>query len=149
MVDDIEESCYGSGPTQVKLGMYTFVSCWTKSDKENLALWNMYTRYKGVRIGIDEMPFKTYRVSDKFVSLLPSPISFGQDYIASSFTNEAKLFDIVYVEDPQEEIKKLIVPAGKNGVLISTTVDALMQPLPNAKITDSVFRGKLREKGLQ
>ena len=78
MVDDIEESCYGSGPTQVKLGMYTFVSCWTKSDKENLALWNMYTRYKGVRIGIDEMPFKTYRVNDKFVSLLPSPMSFGQ-----------------------------------------------------------------------
>ncbi|WP_233426345.1 DUF2971 domain-containing protein [Xylanibacter ruminicola] len=121
MVDDIEESCYGSGPTQVKLGMYTFVSCWTKSDKENLALWNMYTRYKGVRIGIDEMPFKTYRVNDKFVSLLPSPMSFGPDYMVSSFTNEAKLFDIVYVEDPQEEIKKLIVPAGKDGIVVSTT----------------------------
>lgn len=119
-VDDIEESCYGSGPTQVKLGMYTFVSCWTKSDKENLALWNMYTRYKGVRIGIDEMPFKTYRVNDKFVSLLPNPMSFGPDYMISSFTNEAKLYDIVYVEDPQEEIKKLIVPAGKEGIVVST-----------------------------
>ena len=67
----------------------------------------MYTRYKGVRIGIDEMPFKTYRVNDKFVSLLQNPMSFGPDYMISSFTNEAKLFDIVYVEDPQEEIKKL------------------------------------------
>lgn len=101
--------------------MYTFVSCWTKSDKENLALWNMYTRYKGVRIGIDEMPFKTYRVNDKFVSLLPNPMSFGPDYMISSFTNEAKLYDIVYVEDPQEEIKKLIMPAGKDGIVVSTT----------------------------
>ena len=67
------------------------------------------------------MPFKTYRVNDKFVSLLPSPMSFGPDYMVSSFTNEAKLFDIVYVEDPQEEIKKLIVPAGKDGIVVSTT----------------------------
>ena len=121
MVDDMEESIYGSGPTQTKLGMYTFVSCWTKSDKENLALWNMYTRYKGVRIGIDDMPFKTYRVNDKFVSLLPSPMNFGTDYMVSSFVNEAKLYDIVYVEDPQEEIKKLIVPTGKDGIVVSTT----------------------------
>lgn len=80
----------------------------------------MYTKYKGVRIGIDEMPFKTYRVNDIFVSLLSSPMSFGSDYMVSSFTNEAKLYDIVYVEDPQEEIKKLIVPAGKDGIVVST-----------------------------
>ena len=208
--------------------MYAFVSCWTKSDKENLALWNMYTRYKGVRIGIDEMPFKTYRVNDKFVSLLPNPMSFGPDYMISSFTNEAKLYDIVYVEDPQEEIKKLIVPAGKEGIVVSTAqvgtfkrkeweiqqesrfkinkkmdlkpydilmsifetlgpsiatnkpintmhidldidlsklataeimlgpltseadriiVEALLSQLPNAKVVDSVFKGKLRDKG--
>lgn len=107
-VDDMEESIYGSGPTQIKLGMYTFVSCWTKSSKENLALWNMYTRYKGVRIGIDEMPFVTHRVNDNFVSLLSSPMNFGEDYMLSSFFNEAKLYDMEYVDDPQIEIKKLI-----------------------------------------
>lgn len=58
-VDDMEESAYGSGPTRSKLSQYCFVSCWTKSDEENLALWNMYTRYKGIRIGMDEMPFVT------------------------------------------------------------------------------------------
>lgn len=52
-VDDVEESCYGSGPTNARLGMYSFVSCWTKDVMENLSLWKMYTGYKGVRIGID------------------------------------------------------------------------------------------------
>lgn len=117
-VDDMEESIYGSGPTQTKLGMYTFVSCWTKSSKENLALWNMYTRYKGVRIGIDEMPFVTHRVNDRFVSLLSSPMNFGPDYMISSFVNEAKLFDMEYVDDPQAEIQKLIHRAGTDGIVV-------------------------------
>lgn len=120
MVDDMEESIYGSGPLQTKLGIYTFVSCWTKNDKENLALWNMYTRYRGVRIGIDEMPFVTYKVSDKFISLLPDSISFGTDFIVPSFTNEAKLYDIDYVDNPEAEIEKLIKHTGNGGIAVDT-----------------------------
>ncbi len=119
-VDDMEESIYGSGPLQTKLGMYTFVSCWTKNDKENLALWNMYTRYRGVRIGIDEMPFETYKVSDSFISLLPDSISFGTDFFVSSFNNEAKLYDIEYVDNPEAEIEKLIIHARNGGIAVDT-----------------------------
>lgn len=120
-VDDMEESIYGSGPSQTKLGMYTFVSCWTKNSKENLALWNMYTRYKGVRIGIDEMPFATYKVNNNFTSLLPDVMNFGTDYFMTSFNNEAKLYDVEYVNNPQDEIKKLIKQTGEGGIIVDTT----------------------------
>jgi len=120
-VDDLEESIYGSGPTQTRLGKYTFVSCWTKSNKENLALWNMYTRYEGVRIGIDEMPFMTYKVNDKIVSLLPNAISIGDDYFMTSFVNKAKLYDIEYVDNPQAEIDKLIMPTNNGGIIVDIT----------------------------
>lgn len=120
-VDDMEESIYGSGPFQTKLGMYTFVSCWTKNSTENLALWNMYTRYKGIRIGIDEMPFTTYKVNDNFTSLLPNVMNFGTDYFMTSFNNEAKLYDVEYVNNLQDEIKKLIKPTGNGGIIVDTT----------------------------
>lgn len=120
-VDDMEESIYGSGPSQTKLGMYTFVSCWTKNSKENLALWNMYTRYKGVRIGIDEMPFTTYKVNNSFTSFIPDVMNFGKDYFITSFNNEAKLYNVEYVDNPQEEIKKLIKPTEDGGFFVDTT----------------------------
>lgn len=117
-VDDLEESVYGSGPTSAKLAQYCFVSCWIKSNRENLSLWNMYTRYKGVRIGIDEMPFVTYKVNENFKSFFKSPMGMGIDYFYSSFMNEAKLYDIEYVDNPEEKIHELIQPAGKEGMYI-------------------------------
>lgn len=41
-----------------KLGQYIFVSCWTKAQDENVALWKMYTHGKGVRIGLPEYPWR-------------------------------------------------------------------------------------------
>ncbi len=121
-VDDIEESCYGSGETNIKLGQYQFVSCWTKDNKENLSLWKMYTNYKGVRIALDEDMFITYKINDESKSFFPSPIAIDSkgDYIISSFINEAKLYDINYISEPQEKIKQLILKAGNNGTVIAT-----------------------------
>lgn len=107
-VDDIEESAYSSGPNNINLSQYQFVSCWTKSSEENLALWNMYTCYRGVRIGIESIPFKTYKVNEKLESLIPETLKLGQDYFASAFNNPAILHDIKYVENPQDLIKKLV-----------------------------------------
>ncbi|WP_321835191.1 DUF2971 domain-containing protein [Clostridium butyricum] len=47
-VDDVEES----QASDIKdFGKFTYTSCWTYDDAENLALWNMYTeKMKGVRI---------------------------------------------------------------------------------------------------
>ena len=47
----------------IQLGKYTFVSCWTKQEEENIDLWNRYGKGdKGVRIGMDENMFVTYDV---------------------------------------------------------------------------------------
>lgn len=120
-VDDVEEAAYGSGPYNINLSQYHFVSCWTKSNEENLALWNMYTRYKGVRIGLESVPFKTYKVNDKFTSLLKSPMKFGTDYFASSFNNPTTLYDIEYVDNPKEKVAKLAIPTNNGGMIFDTT----------------------------
>lgn len=98
-VDDIEESFYGSSNLDIKLGKYCFVSCWTKSNKENLALWNMYTRYKGVRIGLDNMPFKTYQVTPAISGYFPEIRFYGEDFMVDSYVNHAKLYDVNYADD--------------------------------------------------
>ncbi len=47
-VDDLEEEIADGIKNY---GKYTFVSCWTDDERENIALWNMYTeKMKGVRI---------------------------------------------------------------------------------------------------
>lgn len=58
-VDDIEEGAIS--PAGVRMGQYTFVSCWTKENEESIPLWKMYTANgKGVRIGLEYDMFKAY-----------------------------------------------------------------------------------------
>lgn len=107
-VDDVEEATYGSGPYNTLLGQYAFVSCWTKEKKENLALWNMYTKYKGIRIGLDEDMFITYPIKPNIKSFFNSYIKFENDYFISSINNEAKLIDVNYVTSPEDYIKDIV-----------------------------------------
>lgn len=127
LVDDIEESAYGSGPTDIKIGQYQFVSCWTKAEEENLSLWKMYTNNKGVRIALDEDMFVTHRVNDSFLSYFNSPIDFKANCFISSFMNEVKLYDISYVKDPKKEVKELIKVCNNNGALINTTDSGIVK----------------------
>lgn len=118
-VDDLEESIYGSGNQNVKLAKYTFVSCWTRDNKENLALWKMYTNNKGVRIGIEENPFTAYPVNDKFASYFRIPFEIEHDYVAMPFNNEVKLYDVKYVDNLHEKVRELIKNEG-GGIVINT-----------------------------
>lgn len=122
LVDDVEESCYGSGDTNIRLAQYQFVSCWTKDKAENLSLWKMYTNNKGVRIGLDEDMFITYKVNDQFNSFFNESLSLepGGDFFISSFNNKAQLYDVIYTPNPQEKIKQLMVRVGETGAAINT-----------------------------
>lgn len=40
------------------LAQHIYVSCWTKNEEENVALWKMYTNNSGVRIGLPDNPWK-------------------------------------------------------------------------------------------
>lgn len=81
-VDDVRES---QAVARIEFGKYFFVSCWIKSVKEHIPLWNMYTpEMKGVRIGLPDMPFQvaplrappSWKMEHKGEIL--SPLSFEQ-----------------------------------------------------------------------
>jgi hypothetical protein len=91
----------------LKLGKYIFVSCWTKEDAENVALWGLYTQNKGIRITLDEDMFITYPVNEKCKSFFPYFIEFGSDYFITCANNNTKLIDINYVDDLNLKIKNL------------------------------------------
>lgn len=91
----------------MKLGKYIFVSCWTKEDAENVALWGLYTQNKGIRITLDEDMFITYPVNEKCKSFFPYFIEFGSDYFITCANNNTKLIDINYVDDLNLKIKNL------------------------------------------
>ncbi len=112
-VDDLEESMYGSGPNNIKLGQYQFVSCWTKDSEENLALWKMYTNNKGIRICLDSDMFITYPVlNSNSMSYFKELIAFGEDYMLTPIMNIAQLYDVQYVPDVKEIIKSLMDEKG-------------------------------------
>ena len=48
-VDDKKESEFGSGDSDVKIGMYIFVSCWTKNPEENPSRWKYIEEKAGKR----------------------------------------------------------------------------------------------------
>jgi hypothetical protein len=100
MVDDILESTEFKN---INISKYLFVSCWTESDEENIALWNMYSKnMKGVRIGLNNPPFKMKLVNEqsdspvkiigeKFLPLTPKEC-FGENYFVFPYFMDNDLF---------------------------------------------------------
>ena len=112
-VDDMEEAMYGSGNHRVLLGQYCFVSCWTKDNKENIALWNMYTNNRGIRIAMDEDMFIKYKLSEKYYSYFKDYEHIECDCNFIFPNNQVKLHKIKYVEDNKSEISNLINSNGE------------------------------------
>lgn len=106
-VDDLEESEYGISSANVKMGKYIFVSCWTKDNKENVALWGLYTQNKGVRITLEEDMFITYPVTGTHKGYFRSFIEFGKDYLIVTANNNAVLFDIEYVDNLAQKVQEI------------------------------------------
>lgn len=103
-VDDKEETLFGSGPFNIKVSKNVFVSCWTRNPKENPDLWQRYTKDKGVRIALDEDMFQTYQINDHFKSFFPDWFKDVDDCVFPLPLNEAKLYDVKYVENNKELI---------------------------------------------
>lgn len=106
-VDDKEESIFGSGPFDTKVSKNVFVSCWTRNPEENHDLWQRYTRgNKGVRIALDEDMFQTYQINEHFKSFFPDWFKIIEDCLFPLPFNEAKLYDVQYVENNEELIRR-------------------------------------------
>lgn len=113
-VDDLEESMYGSGPKNQNLSKYIFVSCWTKSEEENLALWKMYAGYNGIRIGLDEKLFVSYPNTpfDTIESFYKDIFHFGPDYCAAQQNNLTKPEEVKYIDSPRSAVNDLVCISG-------------------------------------
>lgn len=115
-VDDIEECESGSGPINLKLGKYTFVSCWTKDNIENIALWKMYTNFRGVRIAFDSDMFTTYKIGNETYSFYKNIFHLEKDYFIFPFINDTSPIDIIYDNEAHARIKNAAFQL-KQGVL--------------------------------
>jgi hypothetical protein len=93
---------------------YIFVSCWTSTDEENLALWNMYTpQMRGVRIELPMPIFKSYDpILGKNQSLIPTDKCFNRE--KHFFTNggESQPFRIEYTDEPEKLKPNVITQYG-------------------------------------
>lgn len=102
LLDDKSEYKHSSTvhDINIQLGRYTFVSCWTKYEMENIDLWNRYGRSdKGVRIGMDEDMFVTYDVGTQNKSFFNEREYYFQNFKISSYINSVSLKDVIYKQD--------------------------------------------------
>ena len=113
-VDDIEEAIYGSGPLDLKICKYAFVSCWTRNHEENQDLWQKYANNgKGIRISLDEDMFVTYKINDHYNAFFQDWHKIIGDCVFDLPLNQAKLYDVKYVEDNKERIKQAVTQEGR------------------------------------
>lgn len=110
-VDDKAEYKYDSTvyDTNIKLGKYTFVSCWTKLKVENIDLWNRYGKgNKGVRISLDEDMFETYDVGTVNRSFYNNREYYFENFVVSSYINKVNLVEVKYEQNIEPYYKEAI-----------------------------------------
>ncbi len=131
LVDDVKEV---DGLVE-GLSKITFISCWTKDEEENIALWKMYTdNMRGVKISFQDIPFKMHIIRPgKYAngaftndsdceSYLPKEELFSDthfviplfDTLATEKTMQRFFKDVEYVEDYKHIYSGLIRHETKN-----------------------------------
>lgn len=123
-VDDLEENACEKG---VKIGKYSFASCWTISNEESIPQWKLYTAVQaGVRITLDWNMFKIYdnKVYQEFngikVGTENSPLERTITPLHDFFSSKNAVFPvsdkelpyffrkIKYVNDVSLEVKNIV-----------------------------------------
>jgi len=117
--DDIRES----SSLCLNFNTYYFASCWTRSDYENVSLWDRYADgMRGVKISFSNCPFFLYDVKDLPEGLiLNKPVKYpinqedivytdkrGFKFMFSPYEETFKPFDINYVANSSAIITKAI-----------------------------------------
>lgn len=103
-MDDLEE---GRVEAQgIPVAKYTYVSCWTEDDEENIPLWNMYaSKEMGVRISLPQDMFKDFSMLGRLVG--------DEELGAKILSGMPKLTPTVTLKIPASEYfdkKYLILP---------------------------------------
>lgn len=119
-VDDIEEG--NAESLGIKFCRYVFVSCWTKSEEENIPLWKLYGGDKGgIRISMEHQMFQEYLITDLdfnglktsgcMMSKIPASDMLNPTFFIFpilQYDNDMFFRDIHYVDDVFEYTKDKI-----------------------------------------
>jgi hypothetical protein len=153
-VDDLREAQTVSG---IQFGKYFFVSCWTKSSKEHIPLWSMYTpNMRGVRIGFPDMPFKmvplkappSWNLAEN--GTINSPVSFAEMFnktyciLPIFLTPDMFAGPVSYVPDMSDvyknNVKLSIMPGSPQDILEIKN----MPLIPRTKDEEWTFQNEYR-----
>lgn len=94
------------------MAIYLFVSCWTKNNEENFALWNMYTeKMRGVRIELILPIFNSYNIGETF-NCIVSENEYLNDEKGLFILSENKPISISYTENRDELFPKIHTTLG-------------------------------------
>jgi hypothetical protein len=128
-VDDLRE---GLSKDFGNCAHYLFVTCWTKSKTENIALWKMYSDGKrGVRIGMHARMFKSYELErdvlrSVFSDIADKSIVSDQTMTGDSYLIKPEGCDSFYAVKYSDQPEDLMPTIGMNhGCFSSTNIDSL------------------------
>lgn len=109
-LDKVNDKFEGSSSDFGSFAQYIFISCWTETSQENLALWNMYTpKMRGVRIEIPLPIFEYYKINDKFDSIISQDETLNREKGIFILPHLTPLYKINYTDDEKELSPPILV----------------------------------------
>lgn len=113
-LDVVNDKREGSSSDFGSFAHYIFISCWTETSEENLALWNMYThKMRGVRIELPLPFFNTHKINEKYNSIIPQKETVNNEKAIFVVPHNDMLYKMTYTDDDSALNPEIIVKAGE------------------------------------
>ncbi len=134
---------------------YFFVSCWEKSEEENVALWHIYSDKKyGVRIGLKDNPFTLSGMAFPpgcglaTDGSFPSPVTFEQiqtpNYLIFPLFADSFSGEVEYTKDPIAERRKYMTITDNKAFPGTQNLSMSFTKLPRIKNEIWAFQNEIR-----
>jgi hypothetical protein len=95
------------------MAMYIFISCWTKNNEENFALWNMYTdKMRGIRIELPIPIFDNHTIDEYSDYIISEKEYLNDDKGIFIVSAENKPITVEYTDDEEKLFPCILTPIG-------------------------------------
>ena len=113
-LDVVNDKREGSSSDFGSFAQYIFISCWTETSEENLALWNMYThKMRGVRIELPLPIFSIHKINEKNNSIVPQEETVNNEKAIFVVPHTDMLYKMTYTDDDSALNPEIIVNTGE------------------------------------
>lgn len=112
-LDKVNDTQEGLTDDFGSIAPYLFVSCFTETQEENLAMWNMYTpQMRGVRIQFEMPVFNLYKIRQKDNCLIPESETIDEIKNIFVVPHEPTFYKIEYTDDSSKLKPKILQENG-------------------------------------